>query len=85
MTIADLIRREADAASRFAALTAGEPSDVFRRISVKLRNIAGVTEVHGLPGLLGYVACLRFSHSVTDEVRNGVLDVIDRILRGEGH
>lgn len=85
MPLADIIRREADSWSRQAALIAKPHDDPIRRVAVVLRNIAGVTEVHGLPGLLGYMACMRYSHRVDDAARNTVIDVIDRVLRGEAH
>jgi hypothetical protein len=85
MPLADLIRREADAFARMAATGPKEQADVTRMVAVKLRNIAGVVEVHGLAGLHGYMACLHFSHSVTDQARNTVIDIVNRILRGEAH
>lgn len=87
MPIADFIRREADAWRRAAGQYRADSDErnTCSRVSVILRNIAGVTEVHGLAGLHGYIACLSFSHSVTDTASMTVKDVIARILRGEGH
>lgn len=82
MPLADLLRREADSWSRQAALLADDAKKDAALVSVKLRNIAGIVEVHGLAGLHGYLACLHFSHSVTDKTRNVVIDTVERILRG---
>ena len=88
MNIADLIRREADSWSRQATLvreTDSTADDLVRKVAVILRNIAGVTEVHGLAGLHGYMAARHFSTPVTDPTKAVIADVIARILRGEGH
>lgn len=86
MPIADLIRREADTWSRVAVDAPDEGySSHARMVAVILRNIAGVTEVHGLSGLHGYMAARHFSTPVTDSTKKTVQVVIERILRGEGH
>lgn len=85
MTLSDLIRREADSWSRQAALVAKPADDFPRHVATILRRIAGVTEVHGLAGLHGYLSCLNYSHSVADVPTRAVKDVIARILNGEAH
>lgn len=86
MPVADLIRRESDAWSRIAVDVPDEGySKHARMVAVILRNIAGVVEVHGLPGLHGYMACRHFSTPVTDSTKKTVQAVIERILRGESH
>ena len=87
MNIADLIRREADSWARMASHVNLDDTHYvsLRMIAVILRNIAGVTEAHGLPGLLGYMAARHFSTPVTDPTKKVIEDVIARILRGEGH
>lgn len=85
MPIADLIRRESDAWSRMSVAVRPDEIGYATHVAVILRNIAGVTEVHGLAGLHGYMACRHFSTPVTDPTKKVVQDVIDRILRGDGH
>lgn len=88
MPLADLIRREADAWSRVAVLGPNNKAveaDPSRMVAVILRNIAGVTEVHGYAGLMGYMAARHYSTPVTDPTKAIIQDVIARILRGETH
>ena len=81
--IHELIRREAEAWSRHAALFRGPDSDTSRRTAVILRRLAGVTEAHGLAGLHGFMSCRAYSTSVTDPTKHLVEDTIRRILNGE--
>ena len=88
MTLADIIRREAQALLRSAATMGHNPqmaeaNDVNRRVGVILDHLAGVVEVHGYAGLHGYLAARSYGTPVGMEKRV-FEDTVSRILKG-GH